>query len=239
MIEVAPSKPPSTPRLLRLYRLVRRKGVPHEETVAYPAVGMLLCVTLSWGINFPIWLSAYISAIFMCLCGAWLGFAWSKPRYGALAIRTVLISLLIVGGVVLETLFCCSWVAVKAHDDYGHLLAITVLAVAMSWGNGFVIGSTLRDMTIMLFISEEQRAIFEQRWPYRLWTEFLRDFLRNPVKKIAYWARLGVDREDEEKATTFDLHMAHFIKYHGIKLVLAIIGTAIGAPIAIFKILRL
>jgi hypothetical protein len=166
----------------------------------------------------------------MALCGAWLGFAWSKPRFGALAIRIVLISLLIIGGVTVETLLCCSSDAVKAHD-YEHLFVVTVLAVATTWGSGFSIGSTTREMTIMLFISEEQRAIFEQRWPYRLWTEFLRDFLRNPRKKITYWARLGVDREDKENATTFDLHMANFIKTDGIKSLLGIIGVAIGAPL--------
>src|SRR5580704_892522 len=96
-------KIPSTPRLVRFYRYVRRWGVPHEETVVYPAVVMLLCITQSERGNFPIELSAWISLIFMWLCGAWLGFAWSKPRIGSLVIRAFLISLLVVVGYAIGT----------------------------------------------------------------------------------------------------------------------------------------
>jgi len=182
---------------------------------------MLLCVTLSWGINFPIWLSANISAIFMALCGAWLGFAWSKPRFGALVIRIVLISLLIIGGVSVETLLCCSSEAMKAHD-YGHLFLVTVLAVATSWGSGFSIGSTTREMTRMLYISAE--ASDEQRWPYRLWTEFLRDFLHNPGQKIRYWLDLDAGLEDKATATAVDLFMVKWGAQALITIVCIVIG---------------
>jgi hypothetical protein len=214
-------KIPSAPRLVRFYRFVRRWGVPHEETVVYPAVVMLLCITQSERGNFPIWLTACFSGIFMLLCGAWLGFVWSKPRVGSLVIRAFLISLLVVGGVALHPN------APGTKAEYVQLSADMVRGFGLIWYTGWMVGSTLREMTITLFISEARRAAFEQGWAYRFWTEFL----RHPWKKISFWLRLGVDREDRQKATVFDLYMADFIKslltVNGIRWLIAIVVGAI------------
>src|SRR5580704_12546590 len=205
-------KIPSTPRLVRFYRYVRRWGVPHEETVVYPAVVMLLCITQSERGNFPIELSAWISLIFMWLCGAWLGFAWSKPRIGSLVIRAFLISLLIVVRYAIGT----HPNAPGTKAEYLQLFAQMVRGVGLIWYIGCLAGWVLRDWTIILFISEAKRAAFERGWAYRFWTE-----------KIKFWLRLGVGRADREKATVFDLYMAELIKsvftVNGIKIVVAAI----------------
>lgn len=197
-------KMPSAPRLLRLYRFVRRRGVPHEETVVYPAVVALLCVTQSEHGNLPIWLSAYIIGISTLLCGAWLGFAWSKPRLGSLVIRSVIISALFVGGYAFGT----HPDAPGTKAEYQQVFVQMARGFGLIWYFGRIFGSGLRECTITLFISERRRAAFEQRWPYRFWTTFL----RHPGKKISYWLRLAVDREDKQNASTADLYMADFLK---------------------------
>jgi hypothetical protein len=212
---------PSAPRLLRLYRFVRRRGVPHEETVVLPILAALACVTQSEHGNLPIWLSAHIIVLVTWLSGAWLGLAWSKPRVGALAIRSVGISALIVGGYAFGT----HPDAPGTKAEYQQIFVEMIRGVGLIWYCGTIFGLALREWTITLFISERRRAAFEERWVYRLWAEFL----RHPWKKIAYWARLGVDREDKEKATVFDLYMVRiFFTEKGILRLLKIVLAAIA-----------
>jgi hypothetical protein len=150
----------------------------------------------------------------MLLCGAWLGFAWSKPRFASLVIRTFLISLLVVGGYAIGT----HPNAPGTKAEYQQLFSLTVRAVVLIWYGGWIVGSALREMTITLFVSEARRAAFEQGWAYRFWSQ-----------KIRFWWRLGVDREDREKATDFDLHMANLIKsVFTVTGIMALIGIMAG-----------
>jgi hypothetical protein len=169
----------------------------------------------------PTWLSANIIVLVTWLCGAWLGFAWSKPRVGSLVIRSYLISLLIVGGYALGT----HPDAPGTKAEYQQIFVDMVRGVGLIWFGGTIFGAALGEWMITLFISERRRAAFEQRWAYRFWTEFL----RHPWKKIAYWARLGVDREDKEKATVFDLYMVRiFFTEKGIIRLLRIVLATIA-----------
>jgi len=110
----------------------------------------------------------------------------------------------------------------RKRRDAFVLFLVTVLAVATSWGSGFSIGSTTREMTRMLYISAE--ASDEQRWPYRLWTEFLRDFLHNPGQKIRYWLDLDAGLEDKATATAVDLFMVKWGAQALITIVCIVIG---------------
>jgi len=164
----------------------------------------LFCVTQLEHGNLPVWLGASITGISMFLCGAWLGFAWSKPRMASLVIRGVLISVLFVGGYA----FGSHPDAPGTKAEYQQLLVQMIRGFGLIWYCGAIFGLALREMTITLFVSEHRRAVFEQRWPYRFWTTFL----RHPWKKIGYWARVGVNREDKQEATILDLYMGNLIR---------------------------
>jgi len=223
---------PSTPRLLRFYRFVRRYGVPHIESVAIPAVVALGCMTQSEHGHLPTWLGAQITGLVTWLCGAWLGFAWSKPRVVALVISGVLISALIVGGYAFGT----HPDAPATKAEYQQLLVLMIRSVGLIWYCGALTGSALRDLTITLYISERRRAAFEQRWVYRFWV----GFLRHPWKKVAYLARLGVDREDRRRATVFDLYMADLLKnLFTANVILRVLKIVLAAIVIVFFGMRL
>jgi hypothetical protein len=71
-----------------------------------------------------------------------------------------------------------------------------------------MIGNTVREVVITLYISQERQRDFDDRTAK---IRYAITLLRHPTAWLSYWTHLSVGRGDRESATPFDLLMARFV----------------------------
>jgi hypothetical protein len=216
------------PFLLKFYQFVRRLGVPHEETIGLPVVITLLALTQAQKSNISVPLEYTIIIAGLVLSGAWLGLAWNRMRFLAIVFRTFLIAALIIGGY-----------AIGQHPDAaavreapGHFLTIAVQTFGALFYLGWMLGTTMREWIVTLYISPERRRLFDSRTAE---IKYLLRLLRHPWPWLRYWTQLAFDRASKEEATTFDLIMARLISKAVTLKGIVVIAAGVAAIVALIR----
>ena len=73
---------------------VRRAGVPHEETVIFPAGAAALLMAISGPSGWRLWLPFSAFVVIVCICAVWLAVAWRQRSFFPAFLRPIYIGAL-------------------------------------------------------------------------------------------------------------------------------------------------